>query len=58
MKEITYTHYKNKQKYRVLNSASMQINQEWYQAIVYQDIKTLEVYVRKELSFDECFKIE
>ncbi len=36
----------------------MQINQEWVDCVIYQDVETLEVYVREEQSFDECFSAE
>jgi hypothetical protein len=55
---ILYTHYKNNKPYRILNAGKMQINQEWVDCVVYQDIKSLEVYVREEQSFDECFSAE
>jgi hypothetical protein len=55
---ILYTHYKNNKPYRILNAGKMQINQEWVDCIVYQDIKSLEVYVRESGSFDECFSAE
>ena len=58
MKETLYKHYKNQRSYRILNAGKMQVNQEWFECIIYQDIETLEVYVREEQSFDECFSAQ
>ena len=58
MKETLYKHYKNGNLYRILNTGKMQINQKWFECIIYQDIETLEVYAREEQSFDECFSAE
>jgi hypothetical protein len=58
VEETLYTHYKNKNLYRVLHPCKYQHEGEWFEAVCYQDIKSLEVYVREEQSFDKSFKVE
>jgi hypothetical protein len=58
MKETLYNHYKNKNLYRVLHPCKYQHNGEWFEAVCYQDVETLEVYVRESDSFEECFSAE
>jgi hypothetical protein len=55
MKETLYKHYSNKKLYRVLHSCQYQHEREWYRAVCYQDINSLEIYVREESSFDKSF---
>jgi hypothetical protein len=57
-KEVIYKHYKNGQLYRVLHSCQYQHEGEWHQAVCYQDINSLEIYVREENSFDICFSAQ
>lgn len=56
--ETLYKHYKNNKDYRVLHSCKYQHNGEWFQAVCYQDINNLEIYVRSEKSFEECFSAQ
>jgi hypothetical protein len=58
VEETLYTHYSNKNLYRVLHPCKYQHEGVWFEAVCYQDIKSLEVYVREESSFDKSFKVE
>lgn len=58
MKETLYRHYKNKRSYRVLNYCQYQHCGEWYEAVCYQDVESLKIYVRSEESFDASFSAE
>jgi hypothetical protein len=55
LKETLYKHYSNKNLYRVLHPCKYQHEGVWFEAVCYQDIESLKVYVREEQSFDECF---
>jgi hypothetical protein len=58
LKETLYKHYRNENLYRVLHPCKYQHEGEWFEAVCYQDIESLEVYVRSEDSFDKSFKVE
>ena len=57
MREILYIHYKNNNLYRILNTCKYQHNNEWYDAVCYQNVKNFKVYVREEENFEKLFKI-
>lgn len=56
MKETTYQHYKKKENnYIVINAGEMQINNVWYECVVYQDVNSKKVYVREAVDFNLKF---
>ena len=59
MKQTTfYKHYNKKEPtYQILTAGEMQINNKWYEAVVYQDIHSKKVYIREESDFNEKFKV-
>lgn len=53
-----YKHYKKTEPtYQIVNAGHMKINDEWREAVIYQDIHSKKVYVREEISFNEKFKV-
>ena len=53
-----YKHYKKTEPtYQIISAGHMKINNEWFEAVVYKDIESKEVYVREEISFNEKFKV-
>jgi len=53
-----YKHYKKTEPtYQIISAGHMKINDEWSEAVIYQDIHSKEVYVREEISFNEKFKV-
>ena len=59
MKQTTfYKHYKKtKPTYQIINCGHMQINNEWHEAVIYQDIESKKVYVRESNNFENKFSI-
>ena len=55
------TFYKHKIKteptYQIISAEHMKINNEWSEAVIYQDIHSKEVYVRQESDFESKFKV-
>ena len=58
MKQPTYQHYKKKENnYVVVNSGEMQINNVWYECVIYQCLESKKVYVRESSDFEFKFSI-
>ncbi len=51
----TYTHYKNKQNYIVLNFCKIQENDTWVKAVIYKPDDCEELFVRSYHEFEEKF---
>jgi hypothetical protein len=57
-KTIYYKHYKKtKPTYQIINCGHVQIDNEWSECIVYQDVHSKEVYVRESNDFENKFSI-
>ncbi len=55
---IKYKHYKKKDPtYQIINAGEMQINNEWSECVIYQDIQSKKVYVREVGDFDLKFRM-
>ena len=53
-----YKHYKKTEPtYEIINAGHMKINNEWSEAVIYQDIHSKEVYVRQTIDFESKFKV-
>lgn len=48
-------HIKTEPTYQIINAGEMQIDDEWYEAVIYQDIESKKVYVRQESDFNLKF---
>ena len=55
-KNQTYTHYKNKQNYIILNFCKIQENDTWVKAVIYKPDNCEELFVRSYTEFEEKFK--
>ncbi|MGB5792992.1 DUF1653 domain-containing protein [Poseidonibacter sp.] len=52
----TYTHYKNKQNYIILNFCKIQENDTWVKAVIYKPDDCEELFVRSYTEFENKFK--
>ncbi|MFA9373453.1 MAG: DUF1653 domain-containing protein [Poseidonibacter sp.] len=52
----TYTHYKNKQNYIILNFCKIQENDTWVKAVIYKPDDCEELFVRSYTEFEDKFK--
>lgn len=55
---LTYTHYKNKQSYTIINFCKIQENDIWVNAIIYRPDDCEELFVRSEKEFKEKFLLK
>ena len=55
---LTYTHYKNKQSYQIIDFCKIQENDIWIEAVIYKPIECNELFVRSKKEFDEKFLLK
>lgn len=54
---MTYTHYKKKGKYKIIERGEMQIEDVWFECIIYQCLSSGKVYVREVEDFNLKFEV-
>ena len=53
---MTYTHYKKKGKYKIIERGEMQIEDVWFECIIYRCLSSGKVYVREMEDFNLKFE--
>lgn len=53
---MTYQHYKNSKKYKVKQHGKMQIEDVWYDCVIYEGLECGGTYVREKEDFYNKFK--
>ena len=53
-----YKHYKKGGGYIIINAGEMQINDMWYECVIYQCLNSKKIYVREAVDFDLKFSVK